>query len=366
MVRLVILIFTISCLSINLCAQTDSTFVESRPTVIGLSIDYGVLLKHTEFLRDLDDSYPFAIRLDWSKHLITEKSWKFCGCFPRLGIEATYWYWDSPDILGSGVSAVGYLEPYMRTHKRLNYFFRAGLGGVYLTDPYDEETNPLNLSYSTHVAFFLLMGAGVNYQIDDQWNARLAFRYNHISNGGNREPNKGLNFPTISLGINKSLNPVSFPNPRKNGKREPPENKRRISITHFSGWSNASVGDLDKFYVFGFAGTYSRWIGGRSALSFGTEWIVDYSRREKVILAGTDDSFQQGAVTVGHAFWLGRVTFSQEIGVYYFREFKDTDDFYQRYGLTYSFTPRLFAGMNLKAHGHVADFFDFRVGYRFF
>jgi hypothetical protein len=62
---------------------------------------------------------------------------------------------------------------------------------------------------------------------------------------------------------------------------------------------------------------------------------------------------------------LGRVTFSQEFGLYYYREFRDTDDVYQRYGLTYEFVKNVFLGMNLKAHGHVADFFDFRIGYRF-
>ncbi len=351
-------------LSFGVRAQQDSTFVESRPTVLGLSFDYGFLLKHTQFLREIDDAYPVAVRLDWSKHLITRKSWEFCNCFPRVGVSLAYWNWDSPEILGSGVSALGYLEPYMRTHKRTNYFFRAGLGGVYLSSPYDEESNPLNLSYSTNFAFFLMLGAGVNYRINDKLNLRFAAKYNHISNGGNRTPNKGLNFPSISLGINSSLTPIEFPDPKKNGKRQPPDQRKRISLVHFSGWSNASVGDKNKFYVFGFAGEYSRWIGGRSALTLGTEWIVDYSRKEKIRMANLNDSFHQGSVLAGHEFWLGRVTFSQQIGVYYFKEYRDTDAFYQRYGLSYSITKKIFAGMNLKVHGHVADFFDFRVGYR--
>ncbi|MCW5520326.1 acyloxyacyl hydrolase [Aureitalea sp. L0-47] len=349
----------------GLQAQKDSTFVDSRPTVLGISFDYAALLKHTDFLRELDDSYPVAIRLDWSKHLITKKSWDFCNCFPRVGVSVAYWNWDSPDVLGSGFSALGYLEPYMRTHKRTNFFFRAGLGGVYLTDPYDEVSNPLNLSYSTRLAYFLLVGAGVNYRITDKLNLRLAAKYNHISNGGKQTPNKGLNFPSLSVGLNTSLTPISFPEVRKNGKREPPEQRKRITLTHFSGWSNANVGDKDKFYVFGLAANYSRWIGGRSALTIGTEWIADYSRREKIKLAGTDDSFHQGAVLAGHEFWLGRVTFSQQFGLYYYRDFRDTDDVYQRYGLTYEFVKNIFVGMNLKAHGHVADFFDFRLGYRF-
>ncbi|NNJ81230.1 MAG: acyloxyacyl hydrolase, partial [Flavobacteriaceae bacterium] len=48
------LIFTIE-------AQNDSTFVDSRPTVLGINFDYGFLLKHTDFLRELDDAYPVAV-----------------------------------------------------------------------------------------------------------------------------------------------------------------------------------------------------------------------------------------------------------------------------------------------------------------
>ena len=209
------------------------------------------------------------------------------------------------------------------------------------------------------------MGAGINYRINDKLNFRLTGKYNHISNGGNSTPNKGLNFPSISVGLNTSLKPITYPNFRKNGKREPPDPKKRISLTHFSGWSNATVGDKDKFYVFGFAADYSRWIGGRSALVAGTEWIVDLSRKEQIELAGSNDSFHQGAILAGHEFWLGRVTFSQVFGLYYYREYRNTDDVYQRYGLTYTFVKNVFVGMNLKAHGHVADFFDFRIGYRF-
>jgi hypothetical protein len=352
-------------LSFIVRAQNDSTMVDSRPTVLGISFDYGFLLKHTDFLRELDDSHPVAVRIDWSKHLVTRKSWEFCNCFPRVGVSLAYWNWDQPDILGSGISVLGYLEPYMRTEKRLNYFFRAGLGGVYLTDPYNEETNPMNLSYSTNLAFFLLVGAGVNYRINEKLNLRFAVKYNHISNGGNRTPNKGLNFPSLSAGLNSSLAPITYPSLEKIQRRRPPEDRKRISLVHFSGWSNATVGDKSKFYVFGFAAKYSRWIGGRSALTFGTEWIVDLSRKEQIRLAGLDDSFQQGAMLAGHEFWLGRVTFSQELGVYYFKQYRTTDDVYQRYGLSYSFTKNIFAGMNLKAHRHVADFFDFRIGYRF-
>lgn len=346
-------------------SQDGSLINESKVSTIGLSLDYGYILKHSGNLRELDDAFPKGIALDWGKMLLTKNAWDFCNCFPRVGAELSYWNWDNPDVLGSGILAMGFTEPYFRTQKRTNILFRIGLGGAYLTNPFDENDNPQNLSYSTNISFALMVGIGLNYRLTEKWNLRLMAKYNHTSNGGIKTPNKGLNFPSLSLGVNKSLEDLTFPQFEKIGKREPPNEKSRISAVHFSGWSNASVGDKDKFYVFGFMGQYSRWIGGRSALTGATELIFDYSRREQIKLDGRNDNFVQGAALIGHEFWLGKVTFSQQLGLYYFNDYRINDDVYQRYGLTYNFSKHIFAGFNLKAHRHVADFIDLRLGYTF-
>lgn len=346
-------------------AQEGKFNENEKINFIGSSLDFGFLIKHTPSLREIDDAYPSAISVDWSQLLLTQNAWEFCNCFPRIGVDLALWNWDNREVLGHGILAMGYLEPYFNTQNRTNLFFRIGIGGAYLTQPYDEITNILNESYSTHLSFALMVGFGVNYRVTDTWNVRLMAKYNHTSNGGVRTPNKGLNFPSLSLGVNKSLKPVSYPNLDKIGKRQAPEDKHKFIVAHFSGWSNAAVGDKDKFYVFGFMGKYSRWIGGRSALTAGTELILDYSRREQINLDGANANFAQAAGLLGHEFWFGKVTFSQELGIYYYNDYRINDDVYQRYGLTYNFNKKFFAGFNLKAHRHVADFFDLRVGYVF-
>ncbi|SDG54987.1 Lipid A 3-O-deacylase (PagL) [Psychroflexus sediminis] len=348
-----------------LYSQNQDRGIDRRPTLVGMSFDYGYILKHSENLRELDDAYPLGLGLEWSKILLTKNAWEFCNCLPRLGLSLAYWNWDNPDILGDGILAMGFVEPYFRTHKRTNLFFSAGLGGIYLSKAYDAEQNPQNLSYSTDLSFALMLGAGINYRLTNVWNIGLQAKYNHTSNGGIRAPNKGINFPSISFRINKSLEPIVFPDFQKIENRKPPDKLSRISVTHFSGWSNASVGDRDKFYVLGLSGQYSQWIGRRSAVSVGSELILDYSRREQISLDHQEDDFVQAAALIGHEFWLGKVSFSQQIGIYYYNDYRINDDIYQRYGLTYNFSKHILAGFSLKAHRHVADFFDLRIGYVF-
>ncbi len=345
-------------------AQNADDVAGKHATFIGMSLDQAYILQHTGSLEEIGDAYPSGISLDWSKLLLNKNAWAFCNCFPRFGVELAYWDFDKEEILGNGVIALGYVEPYFRAQKKANLFFRIGLGGTYLSRPYDEQDNPLNETYSTHLSFVIMAGIGLNYQLTDQWNLRFLAKYSHTSNGGISKPNKGINFPGLSIGVTRSLTPVSYPDHQKIGSRKPPEERARFNLTHFSGWSNANVGDKDKFYVSGLSAQYSRWVGNRSAITGGTEIIFDYSRRERIENSGNNKSFIQAAALVGHEFWLGKVTFGQQLGVYYFNEDRITDDVYQRYYLTYDISDKLHTGFGLKAHRHVADFFDLRVGYR--
>lgn len=351
-------------LCLNLSFGQEESVID-HPTFIGSSLDYSYILQHTSSLREIGDAYPKGISLEWSKLLLSRKAYEFCNCFPKLGLELSYWDFDKPDILGQSLIALGFAEPYFRADKKLNYFFRLGLGGTYLTTPFDPVTNLLNETYSTNLSLVIMVGVGINYRLDESWNIRLLSKYNHTSNGGISTPNKGINFPSLSLGVAKSLTPVLFPDYQRVEKRKLPKDKERITISHFSGWSNAQVGKKDKFYVFGVSGRYSRWIGGRSAVNAGTELIFDLSRRQLIKNEGYDNNFIQAGTLIGHEFWLGKVTFGQQLGIYYFNDYRINDNLYQRYTLTYNFSDQFFAGFGLKAHRHVADFFDLRLGYRF-
>ena len=102
--------------------QETTTNTSEKPNFIGLSFDYGFLIKHTPSLREIDDAYPSAISVDWSQLLLTQNAWEFCNCFPRVGVDVALWNWDNREVLGYGVLGMGYLEPYFNTQSRTNLF----------------------------------------------------------------------------------------------------------------------------------------------------------------------------------------------------------------------------------------------------
>lgn len=107
----------------------------------------------------------------------------------------------------------------------------------------------------------------------------------------------------------------------------------------------------------------SRQVALINALTFGSEWISDNGTRYEIEQSGAHYSHQKISLAIGHEFNLGEFLFSQQFGVYLYKPYPIGADVYQRYGLVFRISSNVSTGISLKAHGHVADFIDFRIGW---
>jgi hypothetical protein len=361
--------FVICCfmqLSGILQAQQDTT--NYRVTVVGMRMHGSRVLIHSRAITNLRHTFPIGYEADWSRQTVSRKAWDFCRCSPRLGIAGTFWDYDFPQVLGYGMAAVAYIEPHYIPHRKLGLSPRLGMGVSYLSQPFDSITNPGNQAYSMYLSFPLMVSFGMHYRFGSHWNVRLAANFNHVSNGGIREPNKGLNYPSASLSLDYAFLPVNIPDFGERGVRAKPAKKGRFAFAYASAVSNDRPGGEKQFYISGLSANYSRYLGRSSALTIGTEAVRDISLLMRIRRSNDPDrNSLRAAALVGHEFWLGRVVFSIQFGVYYFDQWKGDDPIYQRYSLTVEpiRDKHFFTGISLKTHRQIADFMDVRVGYWF-
>lgn len=343
-------------------ATPDSSDVQK---LIGARLHYGKILIHSRHLRPIKDSYPLGVSVYLAWQFLGKKSWEFCNCYPRTGLILTFYDFDNKPILGYGIRLMTYAEPVFLTRHRLNLSVRMAGGLAYCTRPFDSTDNTYNQSYSTYFNFPLEVGLGLHFRLNDQWTIRASASYDHISNGGVNLPNKGINWVTGSAGFDYSFRPFDYKARARRLDRSPPERRLRFRVGGLWSFSNAFVGSNRQYGIYGgfVKGLY--YLGRWSGLSLGTEWVADRSRWAIMDMFGEEGSYHRGSVTVGHQFLLGHVVFSQELGIYYFDQYRVNDPVYQRYGLTVLLGDHLFVGCNVKAHRHVADFADLRMGYEF-
>ena len=335
-------------------------------TYLDASLHYGFVIVHSKELRPVKNSNPFGIDIGIGKQLFSQNAYDACKCAPKLGFNLQLWDYDNPEVLGRGAFFNFLVETQFRNGAKKIFpsaFF--GTGIVYGSKPYDAETNPNNLSYSTEFSFSLLLGAAVNYRLDKSTSAFIRANYNHSSNGGRKQPNKGINFPTASAGLSFYPGTLSEELNFDVNNKIIPESKNKYELRTFVSSENvSSVGDA-QYFIGGFEALYSRWVGGVHTLTGSVEMIWDHARKKSMELSGLEDeAFYTAGVLLGHEFQLGKFVFRQSLGAYLYDEYDVNDALYQRYSLAYNAFGPVHISFGLKAHRHVADFLDIGVAIR--
>ena len=326
----------------------------------GISYHKARILIHNEDLDVVDNSYPNGLQMDLAWQQRSESSWNMCHCFPKMGLSVIFWDYDKPDILGYGASGIFFIEPEYNSMRKIAFAVRAGFGLTYMSNPYHETSNPENRAYSTSLNFALILGGRLGVRLSERTRLDLSVMFNHNSNGGVKSPNRGLNYPSASLGFSRYIASPAF---EQFGKSDWDRSERanRLDVAPFISWKQVA-GDVHR-YSGGLEIKKSRQFGRINAWTLGVEYLYDTFETYYMSEEGKSGSNNKFSSALGHEFLLGKLIFSQQFGVYVYKPNGLGADFYQRYGLTYSFTPKLALGVNLKSHGHVAQLVDYRVVY---
>lgn len=336
------------------------------PFAWSLRAHRGFIIPHSRDIVNVSNSNPFGFEVSAQWLLNNPRHTRKLGLVSKRGFAAHYVHFDNPQVLGHAVSLVPYVEPLIRPWKPLYGSVRLGLGPVWLTRLYDEQTNPTNLFFSFPLSLWAMLDAHLHYRLTPQWEASLGFNYNHISNGGMRNPNKGMNFPTFNAGANYYLKPVRITRPEKNQdwKHQPRRHLYALAIgTVKNAEATTEYPDTKPCWSAGFMLMAAQRVGRFSSLSAGSEWIRDGYAEEIMTRKNISKSPWKGALLAGHELVVGQVSFATHLGVYVFNPSGDRDPVYQRYGLYYRWGQHFLLGSSLKAHRQVADVFDVRLGW---
>jgi hypothetical protein len=352
------------CLAISVNSQSITTKKLKVP-VYQAGFHTGFIFAHSVEVQNTAGARPQTYEANVGTWRNDSATWNTCRCSTLQSVSIAYHNYDV-GILGRAVSASYALEPIFRVTNRSSISLRTVAGLAYLTNPYDAETNPTNQSYSLAVSAYLALGVGYWWRVSPHLQVGTHVLYQHISNGGLRQPNKGINWPTVGVSINYSLQPRI---PRA-------FNRAQTAFSDDIRW-DASVfgvakrvgGQVDgrglRYLVAGFNVQGARQVGRINNVTGGLEVVWDDATGSRLRQDGIDLDPWRVSVNVGHEFVLGRFLFSQRLGAYLYQAGGYFDALYHRWGLAYRLNDHWMAGVNMKAHRHVADFTDLRVTYSF-
>ncbi|NSW94588.1 MAG: acyloxyacyl hydrolase, partial [Bacteroidales bacterium] len=199
--KIIPIILLILSLINELVLPSDTTSVFSA----GFRGHYGFIIPHSAAIEQVSHTNPFGFEISFSRFHRSYNKWQIFNAYWISGIQSGAFDFQNPDILGMAYYVTVFAEPVIFYNKsnRIILSVRGGIGLSFHNKFYDRIENPLNQFFSTGINFPLFVDLKLRHRIGQQNYLTLSGCYNHISNGGFKQPNKGMNFPTLAIGFER-------------------------------------------------------------------------------------------------------------------------------------------------------------------
>lgn len=344
------------------CAQAPQP---AYPFIVGAYAQGSFIVAHTPAVKHLAVSHPTGFELNLQRQTTGTEPWHAWYRYPKVGLALVYYDYHNP-ILGKSYAASVYLNKtfWHRPHQEVR--FRLGTGVGYFTHPYDQETNHKNTIISSRLNATIQMRVEYDVALSQHLGLLMGLALNHYSNGATSKPNFGINLPTLSLGLNYYQQRKFQPQPLLPNSLPADLGRNFINVSTSYGFKQRDERDRTKYSVYSVTLAMGRRVGRKSNLLVGVEGFNDRSLaaqlRDTTSVGERQPDVKKAGVYVGHELLFGRLAFITHLGVYVYNPYKSNKFYYERLGLKYHFTDRLFGDVDLKAHRGAADVVEFRVG----
>ncbi|MGG7036920.1 MAG: acyloxyacyl hydrolase [Flavobacterium sp.] len=344
---------------------------ESKETT-AIDIDYarGNILPHTNEIHHLISGHPEGVLVSFSRQTHGGKEWERVYGNPDYGMYFLYQDFKN-QFLGKSYALGAHYNFYFLNR---NLMFKMASGLAMTTNPYDKESNSKNGAMgSKFMGNINLMLAYKKENIIDKFGAQAGLLFTHFSNGRIKSPNSGINTYNINLGVNYNLD-----EPVKRALDTIPVNLKfnepvRYNFVLRTGFNESSVAGSGQFPFYHVGFYADKRVNRKSAWQLGTEiffsdFYKEYIRYRAIAFPeeniDPDTDYKRVGVFAGHELFINRLSLELQVGYYVYEPYKDDIPFYDRLGLKYYLSKKIFTGISLKTHLFVAEALEFVIGAR--
>ena len=339
--------------------------VPAAPYLVGAAALGSFIVAHKPAVKHLAASHPTGFELNVQRQTTGTAPWHAWYRYPQIGLALVYYDYHNPTLGRSYAASVYLNKPFWRT-ARQQVSFRLGTGLAYFPRPYDPATNHKNTVVGSRLNATLQARAEYDLALSAHLGLLLGLGLNHYSNGATRKPNFGLNLPALSLGLNYYQ--------QRQFRRQPLAPNTRPADLGQTFWNLSTsygfkqVGELDRnqYSVYSLTLAVGRRVSRKSSLLLGAEGFNDRSLaaqlRDTARAGAPRPDVKKAGLYAGHELLFGRLALVTHLGLYVYNPYKSNQFYYERLGLKYHLTNRLFGEVDLKAHRAAADVVEFRVG----
>ena len=330
----------------------------------------GNTLPHRDDIHQLVNGHPEGLLFSFVIKTHGKEEWQRVYDFPDYGGYFLYQDFKS-EPLGVCYAAGGFYNFYfLNRHLQL----KLAQGIALTTNPYDKVNNSKNNAFGTRIMDNTNIGLNyVNQNLFGNIGFQAGILFTHYSNGRIKSPNSGINTYLLNLGLNynfenekKVVNDTSYV---KKSFREP----LKYNFVFRTGINESPIirSGQRPFYHIGFY--VDKRLNRKSAWQLGTELFLTNSIKEYIQYfsvaypeASLDPNtdYKRVGVFIGHELIINRISLEAQVGYYVYQPFKKDIPVYDRVGIKYHVTDKIFAGFTIKTHLFLAEALEFGIGVR--
>jgi len=328
------------------------------------------ILLHSPDLAQLITGHPEGVMVSFSKKTNGSQEWESIYNYPDYG--GYFLYQDfKNEKLGQGY-AIGAHYNFYFLKRHLSVKIAQGIGMT--TNPYNKISNSKNTAFGSR--FMSNTDFIINFKKEnliDNFGIQAGFAFTHFSVGRVKSPNSGLNTVGFNVGVNYNFREVQYRKIDTTWAKQKFSEPIRFNIVARGGVNESSViGSGQKpFYHVGFYA--DKRIGRKSAFQLGSELFVTTANKEYIkfrsiaypndkIDANTD--YKRIGIFIGHELFINRISIEAQVGYYVYDPSQLDGDFYDRVGMKYYITKKIYGALAVKTHGFLAEALEVGVGVR--
>lgn len=343
---------------------------EERPQFVSCAYTEGILVAHRPNMHHLvqQNNRGFEVNYLWQNNDDSPMSKVYRKALQ--GVQITYRNFGYSEVTGSGFGLSYLLRfPLIQTRKNVCFEFQSQSGFGFITKHYDKINNPKNIA----------IGSVLNAKTDlelrltkflPKFHFGVGLGFSHYSNGAMKNPNLGLNtlFMSFITGYNFAEREIT----QKLSFRERMDLVDDYADHSLHAELITTVREVPEIpydaKVYPIIATKLAYIyrprikwGWEIGLDFTYNWANPHLYPEDGFTAA--DAYQLGIYTGAQAYFYNWVVLFGG-GYYLVDPVNASGKVYDRLGIQYYFTDKLYTLFTIKANYAKADYFEFGIGYK--
>lgn len=330
----------------------------------------GNIMLHSPDMHHLISDHPSGTIISLLRKTDGSKEWQSIYNYPEYG--GYFLHQDFKNQYLGENYALGLQYNFYFLNRNLQLKVSQGLAMT--THKHDNETNYKNGAFGSKFMENTNFGLAYSKQnIFEGFGLRAGFLFTHFSNGKIKSPNSGINTYNIDVGVTYDFGKKLEYQPKVDSLKVEFSERVKYNIILRSGVNESYVigsGQKPFYHISTYA---DKRINRKSALQFGTDLFLTLSQKEIIKFKSiaypdsnitADLDYKRVGIFVGHELFINRLSVETQIGYYVYNQLKTDGDVYDRVGMKYYISPKVFAGVGVKTHGFLAEAVEFSIGVR--